>query len=162
MGTAGNFASALAFQFRAVAGSEEIKMNSWPKFAGAVAAVGTMMFALSACEPYPPPPPPPGYYGPAPAGNYEPPGYSYYDGAPDPGWNEGYYEDPCDADPGYCGYGYYEGPLWFGGAWYGGPHRWRDGNGGREFYIHGSWHGEARAGHGGHWHGPGHYTRGRP
>ena len=136
-------------------------MNPWSKFAGTAAAVGTLMLVLSGCEPYPPPPPPPGYYGPPP-GYAGPSDYDYYNGVPAAGWDESYYEDPCDTDPGYCGYGYYDGPLWFGGAWYGGPHRWRDWQGGRQFYIHGGWHSEARAGRGGSWHGPGHYYRGHP
>ncbi len=127
-------------------------MKSVAKAAFGAVALGALFAGLSACEPYPVhpygPPPGPGYYGP-------PPDADYYDGAPGPDYQSSYYEDPCDTDPAYCDYGYYEGPLWFGGAWYGGPHRWRNGNGGREFYVHGGWHNEARAGRGGNWHGPG-------
>jgi len=81
-------------------------------------------------------------YGPGPAA-YGPPGYY------------GAYDDPCMNDPSYCNYAYYDGPVWWSGSWYGGPHRWRDGGGGREYWVHGGWHGGVRLGRGGHWGGPG-------
>ena len=122
--------------------------------AKAYSAIVLGVVALSACEPYP-------YrYGPGPSGYGPPPDSEYYDGAPGPDYQSSYYEDPCETAPDYCNYGYYEGPLWFGGGWYGGPHRWRAGDHGREFYIRGGWHNEARAGRGGNWHGPGHYDHG--
>ena len=100
----------------------------------------TALSALCACEPYHPyyearyeGPPPPGYYG----------------GAP--------YDDPCFTNEDYCGYAYYDGPIWWDGAWYGGPHRWRDWDGGRQFWVRGGWHGDVRMGDHGAWHGPGHW-----
>jgi hypothetical protein len=54
---------------------------------------------------------------------------------------------PCGPGYGACGPGYnpYEGgyyydPVFFGGAWYHGPYRWRMHGGERVFWINGGWH----------------------
>lgn len=54
---------------------------------------------------------------------------------------------PCGPGYGPCADGYnpYEGnyyydPIYFGGAWYHGPYRWRMNGGERVFWIHGGWH----------------------
>src|ERR1700722_8819602 len=128
-------------------------MISISKFTCNAIAFGTVVVALTACEPYP------HHYGPGPGPDmYGPPGDAeYYDGMPGPDYQSTYYEDPCETDNSYCSYGYYEGPVWFGGIWLGGPHRWRNGDHGREYYVHGGWQNDGRAAKGGNWHGPGHY-----
>jgi len=80
--------------------------------------------AVSACvyEPYHR-----GYYG-----GYYGGGYGY--------GNSGYYADPCDQDRAYCGYPMYEGGIYIDGNWYEGRHRYREENGRREYYLHGSWY----------------------
>ncbi|HTW33552.1 MAG TPA: hypothetical protein VMD53_02960 [Rhizomicrobium sp.] len=88
--------------------------------------------------------PPPGYYGGYGPGPYGPAAY----------------DDPCVNNPAYCNYAYYEGPLWWDGTWYNGPHRWREWDGGREFWVHGGWHDGVRVGEGGRWHGPGRWYQG--
>lgn len=109
------------------------------------ASVAAAAFTLGACayEPdyYDGPPYSPAY-----------PENAYGPGAYAPGYA---YEDPCMNDPGYCNYSYYEGPVWWGGSWYYGPHRWRDYGGGRQFWVHGGWQGGVRLGRGGAWRGPG-------
>jgi len=44
--------------------------------------------------------------------------------------------------PGYSPYegSMYYDPIYFGGAWYHGPYRWRMENGQREFWVGGGWH----------------------
>jgi hypothetical protein len=134
-------------------------MTTTSKIVCTAGVVGAILAALAACEPYPY-----NYYGPG----YGPPspGYPYpyygpeagYGSGPSPGWAGGY-EDPCDTDSSYCGYGYYDGPLWFDGGWYAGPHRWRNWQGTWQFYVHGGWQTQARVGRGGYWHVPGRYSR---
>lgn len=43
--------------------------------------------------------------------------------------------------PGYSPYDdeYYYEPIYFGGAWYHGPYRWRMNHGERMFYVNGGW-----------------------
>ena len=113
-------------------------MTRFTSFLCAAAAAS----ALSACEPSPY-----DYYGPPPPGYYGDAGPGYYGGAA--------YDDPCFNDAGYCDYAYYEGPIWWGGTWYNGPHRWRETGGGREYWVRHGWHGDVRLGEGGSWHGPG-------
>ena len=133
-------------------------MKSMSKFACSSIALGAIVMTLTACEPYP------HRYGPGPGPDmYGPPSDAeYYDGAPGPDYQSSYYEDPCDSDSSYCSYGYYEGPVWLAGTWFGGPHRWRNGDHGREYYVHGGWHNDARPAKGGNWHGPGHYEHSHP
>ncbi|HEY5238500.1 MAG TPA: hypothetical protein VIJ62_08990, partial [Rhizomicrobium sp.] len=81
----------------------------------------------------------PGYYG---GGPY----YRYCD----------YYSpwyDPYACGGGYGGGAYFYDPIFFGGAWYHGPFRWRYWGGHRWFWAGGHWHQNE-------WHGamPGHIT----
>ncbi len=109
--------------------NEDMRMTRFSTILFAAAAASV----LGACV-YGPPPP---YYGPGPYGAGV------------------VYDDPCMTDEDYCDYAYYEGPIWFEGTWYSGPHRWRDAGGGhREFWVHGGWHSDVRVGGGGHWRGP--------
>ena len=70
-----------------------------------------------------------------PSGGYYGPGYGY-----------NAYCDPYSDyyDPYYCrGYGpstYWYDPVFIGGEWVYGPHRYRDWGGHREFWVHNSWH----------------------
>jgi hypothetical protein len=62
-----------------------------------------------------------------------------------PAYPVGPYPDPCyyEAANGpnpYCGYPVYSGPVFFGGAWYNGPIRYRDVRGERQYWISGGWH----------------------
>lgn len=91
--------------------------------------------------------PAPAYYAPGPYGPV-PDGPGYYGGA-------AAYDDPCLTDPSFCGYAYYDGPVYWGGTWYTGPHRWRETTDGREYWLHGDWRYGVRIGEGGHWRGPG-------
>jgi hypothetical protein len=80
-------------------------------------------------------------------------------GIPGPGVYEGYYgpgyypPGPCGGYnyyySGYCGYPVYDGPVWFDGAWYRGPHYYRWYGGQPWVWAHGGWHGGYRGG----WHG---------
>ncbi|HEV2561933.1 MAG TPA: hypothetical protein VGT78_07310 [Rhizomicrobium sp.] len=63
----------------------------------------------------------------------------YYEGGYGYG-NSGYYADPCEQDRAYCGYPMYEGGIYIDGNWYEGRHRYRDQDGRREYYLHGSWY----------------------
>jgi hypothetical protein len=105
---------------------------------------------------YAPGPGGPAYAAPPPAAYGTPPPQAY---ATPPGYY-GTYEDPCMNDPAYCSYAFYDGPIWWGGSWYNGPHRWRVRGDSREFWIHGGWHRGVRVGDGGHWHGPGRWDHG--
>lgn len=144
----------------------------------AIALLLAAALPLCACEPYPyDEPPPPGYYGPGGYGpGYNSPGYNrpgyngpgYGPGYNGPGYNgagyngagnygPGYYggnDDPCFTNVDYCNYGYFDGPISWSGAWYNGPHRFRDRDGRREFWIHGNWHDDVTFGSGGRWYGP--------
>jgi hypothetical protein len=98
-------------------------------------------------------------YGPPPGPGYAP-GYddSYY-GAPD---GDGYYGDDsqyadaygpaCDPYYGcpddYYDQPYFDGALFYDGAWLNGPFFYRDYGGRRQYWVHGGWHfAEGRGGH---------------
>jgi hypothetical protein len=73
----------------------------------------------------------------APYPNYAPPpggiGFSYDSGGYCDAWG-------CPDD--YWDMPIFYGPVFFGGTWYDGPVYYRDGYGGRQFWIHGGWHGD--------------------
>jgi hypothetical protein len=99
------------------------------------------------------PPPPVDDYGPGPGAPVYPPPPAYAPRAA-PGYY-GAYDDPCSSDSSFCHYAWYDGPVWWAGSWYGGPHRWRVRDETREFWIRGGWHRDVRVGDGGRWGGPG-------
>ena len=65
------------------------------------------------------------------------------------------YGDPYGYDPyGYnYPYGVYSGSIFYSGVLYRGPHRYRDGPGGREFWLRNGWRRDGVAGDG-NWRGP--------
>jgi hypothetical protein len=115
------------------------------RFASLLCAAAAAL-VLSACQlpPYDGTPPP-GYYGPE--GNYGPREYDGTQGY----YGAGDYDDPCLTDKTYCSYAYFQGPIWWNGAWYSGPHRWRDTSSGREFWVHGAWRRGVQVGQAGYW-----------